>query len=78
MTSATAQWKRLKDKPPGQSWPIFVGMAVAAISPHAAWKEPILHVIDNAVRFAVSIAAVSINLSFIRLRRSSLEAESPR
>ena len=53
-------------------------MVVAAISPHAAWKEPILRVIDTAVGIAVGVAAVRINLGVTRLRRSRLEPEPTR
>ena len=55
-----------------------VVMVVAAISPHAAWKEPILRVIDTAVGVAVGVAAVRINLGVARLRRSRLEPELTR
>ena len=55
-----------------------VVMVVAAISPHAAWKEPVLRVIDSAVGIAVGVAAVRINLGVTRLRRSRLEPELTR
>jgi uncharacterized membrane protein YccC len=53
-------------------------MIVAAISPHAAWKEPVLRVIDTAVGIAVGVAAVRINLGVTRSRRSRLEPEPTR
>ena len=53
-------------------------MVVAAISPRAAWKEPILRVIDTAVGVAVGVGAVSINLGVTRLRRSRPEPQPTR
>jgi len=55
-----------------------VVMVVAAISPHAAWKEPVLRAIDTAVGIAVGVAAARINLGVTRLRRSRLEPEPTR
>ena len=53
-------------------------LVVAAISPHAAWKEPLPRVIDTAVGIAVGVAAVRINLGVTRLRRSRLGPEPTR
>ena len=37
---------------------IAVVMVVAALSPHDAWRQPILRLVDTAVGVAVGVAAV--------------------
>ena len=43
-----------------------VVMVVAALSPHNAWREPILRMVDTAVGVAVGVAAARISLSATR------------
>jgi len=47
-----------------------VVMVVAGLTPHDAWQQPILRIIDTAVGVSVGLAAVSIG-SGVRRRRSS-------
>jgi uncharacterized membrane protein YccC len=46
-----------------------VVMVVAGLTPHDAWQQPILRIIDTAVGVSVGLAAVSIG-SGVRRRRS--------
>jgi uncharacterized membrane protein YccC len=43
-----------------------VVMVVAALSPHNAWQQPILRVVDTAVGVAVGVAAAWVGLSATR------------
>jgi uncharacterized membrane protein YccC len=43
-----------------------VVMVVAALSPHDAWRQPILRVVDTAVGVAVGVAAAWVGLSATR------------
>ena len=60
-----------------------VVMVVGALSPHHAWQQPILRMIDTAVGVAVGVAAARISLSITssngslgkRAARSGLRAE---
>jgi uncharacterized membrane protein YccC len=45
-----------------------VVMAVAAVSPHDAWQQPILRGVDTAVGIAVGVAASSIAVRLDRVR----------
>jgi uncharacterized membrane protein YccC len=45
-----------------------VVMVVAAIDPHAAWRQPILRLVDTAVGVAVGVAAGWISGPGFRLK----------
>jgi uncharacterized membrane protein YccC len=45
-----------------------VVMVVAAMSPHDAWQQPLLRVVDTVVGIAVGIACVRIG-SFMFVRK---------
>jgi uncharacterized membrane protein YccC len=49
---------------------IAVVMVVAALSPHGAWRQPILRTVDTAVGVAVGVAAVWLGAN--ALRRTAL------
>jgi hypothetical protein len=42
-------------------------MIVAALSPHAAWRQPILRLVDTAVGVAVGIAAAWLGAQVVRV-----------
>lgn len=48
-----------------------VVLVVAAISPHDAWRQPILRLIDTAVGVAVGVAAAWTSASIIGRQRSA-------
>jgi uncharacterized membrane protein YccC len=47
-----------------------VVMVVAAISPHDAWQQPILRLVDTAIGVAVGLGAASIGSGLRTVRRS--------
>ena len=46
-----------------------VVMVVAALSPHDAWRQPILRLVDTAVGVAVGVAAAFLGANFMRVTR---------
>jgi uncharacterized membrane protein YccC len=46
-----------------------VVMVVAALSPHDAWRQPILRLVDTAVGVAVGVAAACLGANFMRVTR---------
>jgi uncharacterized membrane protein YgaE (UPF0421/DUF939 family) len=48
---------------------IAVIMVVAALSPHAAWRQPILRLVDTAVGVAVGIAVAWLGAHVMRVTR---------
>jgi hypothetical protein len=46
---------------------IAVVMVVVGLSPHSAWRQPILRLVDTAVGVAVGVGAAWISNAFIRI-----------
>jgi uncharacterized membrane protein YccC len=48
---------------------IVVVMVVAALSPHAAWRQPILRLFDTAVGVAVGVVAAWVGTNVMRVNK---------
>jgi uncharacterized membrane protein YccC len=48
---------------------IAVVMVVAALSPHDAWRQPILRLVDTAVGVAVGVAAAWLGANAMRVTK---------
>jgi uncharacterized membrane protein YgaE (UPF0421/DUF939 family) len=57
---------------------IAVVMVVAELSPHAAWRQPILRLVDTAVGVAVGVAAAWIGTNVMRLTKLTGRDNPPR
>ena len=64
-TSARRAWKRFRSAFEA----IAVVMVVAALSPHNAWRQPILRLIDTAVGVAVGVAAAWLGVNAMRVTK---------
>jgi uncharacterized membrane protein YccC len=49
---------------------IAVVMVVAALSPHAAWRQPILRLFDTAVGVAVGVVTAWLCANVMRVKKS--------
>jgi uncharacterized membrane protein YccC len=48
---------------------VAVVMVVAALSPHAAWRQPILRLFDTAVGVAVGVVAARVGANVMRVNK---------